>query len=221
MIRNTRAIHRAAAICLALGLGAGCDRSPTALDSTQRDGLRAVIEAAQSAGEGSVEASFRNVAWRLATTVEPTPRLPVLEELFERALERAARTDGEGAAALRREHDEMEASAWAAVAAGRRDDADGGLTAARTFMATQTVAVLGEPVAAAYIAILGLAVDRAAARMDLTGAPLPARTARMLASARNLHRDSGNALLRGDYVRAIDIAGHAAGLINTLQAALR
>lgn len=207
-----------AVLVMLAGLQAACDRSPTALDSVQRDGLRRVVAAAETAGDGSVEASLRDMAWRLATTVEPTPRLPVLEELFERAAERL--DDGE-AVALRHAHDQLTRDAWAAVDDGRSDDADGALTAARTFMAARTVELLGEPVAAAYVAILGLAIDHAAALMDANGGGLPGRARRILASARNLHGDAGTALLEGDYARAIDVAAHAAGLVNMLETTVR
>ena len=209
------------AMALATGLSAGCDRSPTALDAVQRDGLRQVIEAADAAGANSVESDFRGLAWRLASTVEPTPRLPVLEELFDRAIERAAlhpdQFNGEG---MRSEHRQLAGDAWDAVAAGEQDEADGALAMARTFMASHAIEVLGEPVAAAYVALVGLAIDHAAARLS-TIERTPPRAFRMLASARNLHGDAGEALMSADYTRAVDIAGHAAGLLNALEAAGR
>jgi hypothetical protein len=221
MIRHRQKIRMLTATALAIGVSAGCDRSPTALDAVQRDGLRQVIEAAGAAGANSVESDFRGLAWRLAAIVEPTPRLPVLEELFDRAIERAAlqpdRFNGES---IRSEHRQLADQAWAAVAAGEQDEADGALTVARTFMASHAIEVLGEPVAAAYVALVGLAIDHAAARLSAVERT-PPRAFRMLASARNLHGDAGEALMSADYTRAVDIAGHAAGLLNAIEAAGR
>lgn len=216
-MNESRTIGRWAA-ALAVCLSGACDRSPTALDAIQEDGLRHVIESAANAGPGSVEVRFRDLAWGMATIVEPTPRLPVLEELFERALDRAAlRPERFDADAVRDRHSEMSAMAWQAVEDGRRDEADGALSAARSYMAFQTVEVLGEPVAAAYVALVGLAIDHAAARLERAGGYVEPRALRVLGSARNLHGDAGVALSNADPTRALDIAGHAAGLLNTLE----
>ncbi|MGH7503021.1 MAG: hypothetical protein ACREL7_14945 [Longimicrobiales bacterium] len=202
-------------------LGTACDRAPTGLDAVQADGLRSVIEAAEAAGPGSPEFILRELAWRLATAVEPTPHVPVLEELFDLALKRTTRERGQVAAdRLRFEHRALTSDAWGAVAAGHADLANQGLVDARQFMAIRTAEQLGDDVATAYVAIIGLALDHVAARLDRIRPAMPSRARSMLASARNLHGDAAVALLNSDLAGAINVAAHAAGLLNALVSTL-
>jgi hypothetical protein len=208
-------------LTLVAALTAACDRSPTAADAVQADGLRLVLAAAALAEPGSVEIAFRDLAWRLATTVEPAPRLPVLDELFDLAMARVARDRGQAAAdRLRQQHTLSTDNAWTAVAAGDDDLADLALAEARAVMVAHTVDALGETIAVAYVAILGLAIDNVSDRLERPGHSLHPRARRMLASARNLHGDAGIALLRADVPGALDVAAHGAGLINSLVATL-
>jgi hypothetical protein len=197
-------------------MAAACDRSPTSLDAGQADGLRAVLASADRAGPGSPESMLRDAAQQLATAVEATPRLPVLEGLFSMAVARIEARQGASASAQMRDRQRALASeAWLTVDQG---DVDGGgerLSAARRYMAVCAVEELGQAVVTAYVAVVGLAIERASVMVANPDADVD-RPRRMAESARDIHADARDALLRADFAAAIDVASHAAGLLNTL-----
>jgi len=207
-----------AALAAAVTLAA-CDRTPAELDELLREeGLRQLQESAAVAGPGSAERVVLDVAARLgAGPAEPAPTIPDLDQLFDLALQRVAerrgRANAEGLLARQRA---LEAAAWEAIQRGDDEAGQRELAAARANRARTMVEQLGNGFAVAYVAVVGLGVERAESEAAAGGPSANGRLRRMAGSARNLHGDAGRALLEGNAATALDVAGHAAGLVNTL-----
>ncbi|MCI0434661.1 MAG: hypothetical protein L0271_13625 [Gemmatimonadetes bacterium] len=200
-------------------LAVGCDRTPAELEALiQEQGLRQLEQSAAATGVGSAERIVLDAAARLgAGSAQPAPTLPGLDQLYDLSLERLAQRRGEAAAnAARDGQQSIEAAAWAAIESGSQDDGQRALVDARSRRAQRAVAELGDAFAVAYVAVVGLAVDRAHVEISTGDSRrFDPRLRRMAASARNLHGDAAKALLNGDAAAALDVASHAAGLLNS------
>jgi hypothetical protein len=96
---------------------------------------------------------------------------------------------------------------------GERD-----LAAARRLQAETIVLVLGEPASLVYASILNRTMKRASERLDGLDRRNPARVrlGRMLSTVRELETDARSAFASGDAIQSLDVASHAAGLVNAL-----
>lgn len=194
-----------------------CDASPTAIDSLDSTRLEQLVLATN----GSVTPAERVLLDVLARIEDPdgTPiELPHLDSLFQLALTAEAGRSPARAARLRNEHDEIIARAWQAIDAGETRTGERILAEARSSQARSVTEILGVNASAAFVSLLGRALDLADEEL-LASDPAglgPRGPGRMAESARDLEADARMALARGDAARALDIATHAAGLVNSL-----
>ena len=144
------------------------------------------------------------------------PRLPLLQKLFDLALDGPSVHSQDGAEDMRRQHDEAVQRAWAAIYEGDRGPGERALVEARVLQVRMTAEAMGPIAVRAYVALLGVCLDH------IENTPMKANEAahgHMLDTARNLAADAGMAIAAGDMAQAIDIAEHAAGLVNALLSA--
>ncbi len=215
LLRGIRAIALGALAAIPVA----CDHTPAELEAPIREqSLRQLEQSASRTGPGSAEQLVLDAAARLgAGPAQPAPALPGLDHLYELALERVAERRGPAAASgVSAEHRAMQDAAWEAIARGDQDTGERELAAARDQRARLTVMELGNGFAVAYVAVVGMAVERAHGEIaPSAGRRVDGRLRRMAGSARNLHSDAGRALLSGEAAAALDVASHAAGLLNT------
>jgi hypothetical protein len=147
------------------------------------------------------------------TQVADASRLPALAELYDLAISRLRRNHAASAAGVQAQHAALRQSAEQAVRDRDREGAARALADVRAHEIRVVIDVLGrEPVQR-----LVDAVSRGIADVDglarHTGRDVT-RLRRMIATARDMNARARGALSAGDVHDALDLASHAAGLVN-------
>jgi hypothetical protein len=204
--------------------GARSDALRPSLETASRELARAQVARRTSATESLLASAL--AADRLRETrraIQVAERMPVLEELFATAVARTRRVSGPSAAqSIIEEQGRMTADAVASVDTLGLGEEHQRLQSVREYQARVCSEALGMDAIRDY-------VERIEAGTRATEAvlkPLPISTEvtrfkRMQAAITNLTDRARAALVEGDSVRSLDLATHAAGLLNTLRDALQ
>jgi hypothetical protein len=192
---------------------AACEVSPTALERLDPAGLERLVT--RSGADGPAQRVLLDLVRRLGDPAAEPGALPGLDSLFVLSLaHNGADGPSAGEASQRlQHHQEIAQRAWAAIDQGDRDTGEDGLQDARAYQAETVVQALGPGMPFVYVSIAGRTLDRLSAAdggEDATRAAI-ART------ATDLLADAREALQRGHGAVALDLATHAAGLINLLR----
>jgi hypothetical protein len=147
------------------------------------------------------------------TQVADASRIPGLPELYDLAVARLRTADAVAARTVTARHAELRRAADLAVRDRDRDAAARALAAVRAHEIRVVVDVLGHEsvqrlVQAVNRGIADVAGAAALARHDVS------RFDRMIATARDMNGRARSALTAGDVHTALDLASHAAGLVN-------
>jgi hypothetical protein len=146
-------------------------------------------------------------------------RIPGLETMFTDAVARVTRERGLAAAkTLVGASDQVNADARAALRSGDRERARQKLEAARKEQIRVVLRVSGPGVVAPLLAQVDAGIAATRPRIARLGdTRLAPRATRMLSEAASLRARARLALNRGDAATALDLASHAAGVVNALQ----
>jgi hypothetical protein len=144
--------------------------------------------------------------------------LPQLDSLFRLALASSSMAVMSPDSSPLARHARLIDDAWSAIAEGEMERGERDLAAARRLQAETIVLVLGEPASLVYASILNRTMKRASERLDGLDRRNPARVrlGRMLSTVRELETDARSAFASGDAIQSLDVASHAAGLVNAL-----
>lgn len=193
---------------------ASCDLSPTAIDAMDEGELRAHVTRAAPAGPARTV--WLNLLADFDRAPSNVPQLPGLDSLF---ILSSSLTNRGTESSLRAEHRRLVDEAWVAIGRGDTDVGEDGLTAARSYQAERVIESLGPGTALVMITLVSRGLER------LQEQPAPAaqqeRIRAMSLTARDLLADARQALARRQPALALDLATHAAGLVNSMQALLR
>jgi len=202
--------YRIAILLLAAGCMA-CDASVAGIDGVDAghiERLARITSRSLTPVENGLLDAFR----QLQSDRFP-PTLPQLQTLFDLVLEGEAAHSAEAAAELRRQYSDATARAWADIDGGRTGPGQRGLFEARALEVRLTTEAMGPTAVRAYVALLGAAVNRLE---DEPVGRVNGPHDHLIATARNLVADARMLVADGDMPGAIDVATHAAGLLNTI-----
>jgi hypothetical protein len=191
------------------------------------DEITALVDMARAAAARGEAQGALDFATRAALKLDAARRAFVaahriiaLEELFQRAVLKVADERGrEAAAALVAAHARLLEDARAAMRAGDRAAAQARLEAARQEQIRIVLAVFGTEVAGRVLAEVGAALGELGTAIEALAAkgsdvdPFE----RMLRSAAALLARSRSAHVSGNAASALDLASHAAGLLDALR----
>jgi hypothetical protein len=190
------------------------------------DSLLALAVAAARRGD---DAAALDAATRAAATADAVHqqlaearRIAGLAELFDLASSRLRAEDGDAANAALRAFDTARRAAADAARSGDRQRAGTATEAMRAAQIRVVIDVLGSDAAQRLVEAVAHGIaetheELAAARS--TGRDV-SRLDRMVATARDMNVRARNALVAGDAVTALDLASHAAGLVNAARLTL-
>jgi hypothetical protein len=186
------------------------------------------LAAAVTAQERGDAASALDAATRAAATgeelravLEYASRIDGLDDLFERATQRLRSAQGAGGALAR--HAELHSAAEDAVRLGSGERAHAALKAARDEQIRVVLAVLGPSSVERLLgeASAGLTELETMLQGARAAGRDVARLQRMAATSRDLLHRATAARQAGDAEVALDLATHAAGLVNAARTGLR
>lgn len=204
---------------------AGRSRAATLFEEADRLLDEAMARFAAGSTASALDAATRAavVVHEVRTTLLLAMSLPTLESLFDDAVTRLRLLRGPLHARTALEPvSSLQAEAAEAVRSGDRDRAHAALTAVRREQIALVLHVLGPDVPQRQLTAVRAALRDAGAA---TGRSLNAgrdvhRLERMLAVARDIEDRATEAMRAGRIDDALDLASHAASLINTLNAEL-
>jgi hypothetical protein len=203
--------------------GAKSDAIRPALTAASRELARADAARRTNATESLLASALAADRLReMRRAILLADRMPVLEELFATAVARTRSESGPSAAdTILHEQSRLNADAVAAVDTLDRGAEHQRLQSVREYQARVCSEVLGVATVSDYLARIEAGLRETEAVLK----PLPistevTRLKRMQAAITNLTDRARAALTDGDGVRSIDLATHAAGLLNTLRDAL-
>lgn len=186
-----------------------------------------VAEADRASAAGDYPAAL-DAAARAAATADAVRagmmdanRIAGLAELFDLSAARLQEENGSAATDLTRYHT-LRAAADHAVRDGDRDRAQNALEAVRAEQVRVVLEVLGIEAAERLVDAVrssAIATEADVTREIAAGRDL-VRIARMAAAARDMAHRAAAALSSGDPATALDLASHAAGLVNSARLAL-
>lgn len=187
----------------------GLEAAGVALSRARAESANSPVSALLVLDEAAVR--LAEIRVRLVTATG----LPTLEALYGRALEQA----GERAVGARAAEETLLAAVDSAVATGGIDLRYEAQAALRRHRAAFAVEVLGDDVGNGILSDVGDELSRLRPQLDsLNNAGFDvARDRRMAEAAAAIAERAGGAMRDGDAVRALDLAAHAAGLVDELR----
>jgi hypothetical protein len=188
-----------------------------------QDGLAAANAAvAERALDGALDRATRSAALLggLRYHLVELRRVPGLESLYPRALEKLKQQKGDvAAAALLAKLETLEAQARVAVRSGDRARAHTSLAQVRAEQIRTVQRVLGNGEAVRLVKQVRARASEARGALDSLRAAGRdvAQHERMLKQVLDLNQHAAASLANGDHGSALDFGSHAAGLLNALQ----